>query len=271
MASSPMYFPPAPFDLEQTVFCARLVETAYTMYSDWISAGKPDEHHFNWTPVGPKLNYSVPIWGAETDFWIFTTREPFAFVAWDELGTVYLAIRGTESVTDWIDDAEADQVSYSPVAGYGKVHQGFMDLYATMSGAIALALSKVPRAKQLFVTGHSLGCGLSTLAVPDIVANNGYAVGEVSVMHYNFASPRVGDPAFAEAYNANGVPTYRIVNTSDLVPEVPTAVLVDWLYQHVATEVSFTAQYGSLVGNHSLSGAYQYAINHPDQPQGPLG
>ena len=41
-------------------------------------------------------------------------------------------------------------------------------------------------------TGHSLGCGLSTLAVPDVMTQRKFD----SVEHYNFASPRVGSLAF---------------------------------------------------------------------------
>ncbi|MEO0869482.1 MAG: hypothetical protein AAFY17_13780 [Cyanobacteria bacterium J06642_11] len=31
--------------------------------------------------------------------------------------------------------------------------------------------------------------------------------------------------------------------------------------------MSFTAQYQSIVGNHSVSDAYLYALEHPEQPE----
>jgi hypothetical protein len=36
-----------------------------------------------------------------------------------------------------------------------------------------------------------------------------------------FASPRVGDTAFANAFNALGLTSWRIVNVPDLVPKLP--------------------------------------------------
>jgi hypothetical protein len=70
--------------------------------------------------------------------------------------------------------------------------------------------------------------------------------------------------------NNNGVPTYRIVNTEDLIPDLPSAIFFGYLYKHIGTPVDFTAQYGSVSDNHSLDIAYDYAIAHPANPQGPL-
>lgn len=90
----------------------------------------------------------------------------------------------------------------------------------------------------------------------------------VPVLQYNLASPRVGNPEFASAYNGNKVPTYRIVNTCDIVPQVPSSVFGKLIFEHVGIPVDFTAQYGSLAGNHNSIDSYHYALTHPDQPQG---
>ena len=271
MSSLPMYFPPAPFQLAEVILCSTLVDAAYDMYSSWKQQDKPDAKNFTWTPPAspslPALHYSQPIWGAETELWIFTHREPFAFVAWTDDGSVYLAIRGTESVDDWVSDADIDQASYDLASGYGKVHDGFLKLYKTMGDAVLQALTLPPDPKRLFITGHSLGSGLATLAVPHIITRSAYTPRKLPVVHYNLASPRVGDPTFASTYNANQVPTYRIVNTSDAVPELPASVFGHLVYQHVGTPVDYTAHYGSLAGNHSAHTSYRYALDHPDQPQ----
>ncbi|ABC31538.1 probable class 3 lipase [Hahella chejuensis KCTC 2396] len=267
MSAIPMYFPPAPFQMEDARLCATLANTAYDMYDQWVDQKKPHKDHFKWTPKGPAMNYSQPIWGAETMLWIFKTTEPFAFVSWTDAGDVYLMFRGTESLDDWIDDAEAGQSPYPQVFGYGKAHDGFLKLYGTMNQAILEALQQVSNPKSLLIGGHSLGSSLSTLATPDIINHSVYKPGDLNVRHYNLASPRVGDPEFVNAYNQCGVPTYRIVNTTDLVPEVPPGVLGRDLYEHVGSPVDFTAQYGSLAGNHSASDCYSYALSHPDKPQ----
>ncbi len=115
----------------------------------------------------------------------------------------------------------------------------------------------------LYITGHSLGCGLSTLAVPDILTQKTFKC----LQHYAFASPRVGDPTFTEAYNANGVLTYRVVNTCDIVPQLPSPLLGEFVYKHVGIPVNFTAQYGGVGDNHNLTHAYGYALEHPHAPE----
>ena len=141
-----------------------------------------------------------------------------------------------------------------------------------MRNKIHNCLNEITNPKKLYITGHSLGSSLSTLSVPDIITNTKYKA-SLPVVHYNLASPRTGDPKFAAAYNANKVETYRVVNTCDIVPTVPLSVTSKDLplpiYQHVGVPVDFTAQYGSIVNNHSVSGSYLYALQHPEQPEAP--
>ena len=114
-----------------------------------------------------------------------------------------------------------------------------------------------------------------TLAVPDVMTNSGMSASGAPIRHYNFASPRTGDAAFATAVDAmTCVPTFRIVNTEDVVPDVPLAVTDDLFdtydYKHVGTPVDFTAQYDSIGGNYSMLNSYLYAVSHPAQPEGPI-
>lgn len=266
MKTLPMYFPDN-FDLSKTRTCAQMVEYAYDMYSQWEDAGRPrKESGFHWTPPeGTGLTFSSPIWSTLIKWWFINESEPFGFVARATNGDGYLVFRGTQSVSDWIHDIEARQTSYDFVSGYGKVHNGFFEIYKSLRDDCLKAFGEVGGAiKNLHVTGHSLGSGLSTLAVPDVITQQSFE----SVCHYNFASPRVGDPEFTARYNENGVLTFRIVNTSDLVPQVPLGsdFLGLLIFTHVGTPVDFTAQYGSIAGNHSMTNAYQYAIEHPDDP-----
>jgi hypothetical protein len=269
MASMPMYFPPDPFNLQDAVMCSTLVDASYDMYTQWVNQDKPDADKFQWNPPKePAMQYSKPIWGAEEFLWFFKDKEPFSFVATADDGKVYLVFRGTESAEDWIYDADIEQKPYDLVPGYGEVHKGFLDLYKSMSAAVIEALNKIEQPKCLYITGHSLGSGLSTLAVPDVITHTDFTKEKLPVLHYNLASPRVGNPEFASVYNVNKVPTYRIVNTCDIVPQVPPSVLDKLLFEHIGTPVDYTAQYGSLSGNHNSIDSYHYALTHTDQPQG---
>jgi triacylglycerol lipase len=264
MISTPMYFPDG-FDLELAKLCARLSSYAYDMYTQWTKQGKPrKERGFRWTPPSDAgLTFSAPFWSAEEVLWVFNEAEPFGFCARDRAGTGYLVFRRTSSNSDWADDADVDQRPYDLVPNYGQVHDGFLKLYTSMRADVLDELDSVGPISDLRVTGHSLGCGLATLAVPELVGRPGAG----SITQYNFASPRVGNPDFAAAYNSNGVPTFRVVNTCDLVPEVPPSVLAKLVFKHVGAPIDFTAQYGAVGGDHSLDGAYRYALDNPGAPQ----
>ncbi len=275
--SAPMHFPPAPFELDYAKLNLQFVNSAYDMYAQWLAAGKPKGDDFKWEPQKPSgmaselsISYSSPIWGTDTVFWIFKHPEPFAFVAWNEVGDVFLSIRGTDSPDDWLEDADADHVDYDLAPDYGTVHHGFYVIYKSMSEAIQKALSDVPNPKRLFISGHSLGSSLSTLAVPDVITNTDYKPGNLPVFHYNFASPRTGSPTFATTYNQNGVPTWRVVNSCDIVPTEPPSLFAKDNYEHIGIQVSYSAQYDSLGANHSSTNSYGYALENPDQPQGPV-
>lgn len=268
--SLPMYFP-STFVLDNAVLFAQLVNTAYDQFNQWSSENYPTPQNFQWTPHGPSgMTYSTPLW-ADVPMGL-NFSEPFGFLAWDSNGNYYLALRGSMTSADFYNDAKIDQTPYTLVPNYGNVHIGFNDIYTTLSPTLlALLNSHVGNMTNLFITAHSLGSGLSTLAVPDIVVNSGLASSKTNIYHYNFASPRVGDPQFAYMTNELTVPTFRIVNTEDVVPDGPLAVQgSSTIYKHVGTPVDFTAQYDSIDGNHSMLNCYAYAINNPNQPEGPI-
>lgn len=268
--SCPMYFP-AGFDLDEARLLCQLVGTAYDMQSQWKQQGKPSRADFQWSPNGPDLHYSQPLWGTDRLLYFFHEDEPFAFVATGADQVAYLVFRGTDSDADWVENLKFDQVDYAHAPGFGRTNLGFTGIYASMRADILAVLSSLGPARKLLITGHSLGSALSTLAVPDVVANSAWPGGE-AIVHCNFASPRTGDPAFAAAYNACGVPTFRLVNTCDIVPTVPASVVSRDLpiYKHVGIPVDFTAQYCSIPANHHIANAYAYALLHPDQPEGPV-
>ena len=96
---------------------------------------------------------------------------------------------------DDIQDARLDQIAYQLVPGYGSVHAGFYEIYNALSPQILPILADLGNVGRFFFTGHSLGSGLSSLAVPDVITNSALKpTVSLPMLHYNFASPRVGDP-----------------------------------------------------------------------------
>ncbi|MCB1930970.1 MAG: lipase family protein [Candidatus Accumulibacter sp.] len=275
MTSKSLYFPPQPFSLDDALTCSNLVDIAYAMYAQWVTQGKEhDPQRFRWqAPADSGFKFGTPIWG-NSEVLRFNELEPFALVA-QRGGDAHVIFRGTETLQDWYVDTECDQVPYElpRVADAGQVHKGFFDLYKTLRLALLDQLNALAGVRRVLVTGHSLGASLAMASMPDLMAN-ALVQQAASFIHYNLAGPRTGDPAFATLLNTSPAEIYRIVNSCDLVPNVPPSVFDDLtrhiVYQHVGVQVTYSAQYNSVIGNHAHHGSYNYALVHPEQPQGPV-
>ncbi|HBX55395.1 lipase family protein [Pseudomonas sp. UBA2684] len=263
MPSLPLYFPEA-FVLPQALLCAQLVSTAYDQYTQWQTQDRPRRpQDFTWQP--PALagwQFSAPIWSILSELHFLNESEPFGFAARDPQGAVYLVFRGTDTVQDWLDDLDAEQRSYPWQAGVGQVHDGFLKLYTSLRDLALQAVDSLQPNAALWVCGHSLGCTLSSLAVLDVRER----WPDLPLQHYNFASPRLAAADFAAYYNALQVPTFRLVNDSDLVPQVPPGVTGRWIYQHLGLAITFTASYAGVAADHSLADCYLYALLNPQSP-----
>jgi Lipase (class 3) len=150
-------------------------------------------------------------------------------------GDVVIAIRGTEGIDEWIHDAEFLQVTCPFLPGAGKTEDGFTTMYNSLRTAVApgspsvvSALATLPfkqAVTSLTICGHSLGGALVTLLALDVAANTTFKNPTV----YSYASPRTGDPSFADTYNQVIKNSFRIANRVDIVPMLPLPPS----YQHV--------------------------------------
>ena len=114
------------------------------------------------------------------------------------------------------------------------VHAGFLAAAdALLPGIIAALLpAGVDKAKlkPIFLTGHSLGGALASL-VALFLQREGLPVAGV----YTFASPRVGNAAWRNAYTAAlGDRSYRVIAQGDLVPLLPSVLDS---YRHIGQEI----------------------------------
>ncbi|PON15842.1 lipase [Candidatus Entotheonella serta] len=148
------------------------------------------------------------------------------------------AFRGTDEAADWLDNINA-----LPKDGpLGSVHAGFhnalMDIWSAMRREIRKIRAQVAkdretknlpkRALPLWITGHSLGAAMATLAAAHLVEADEPFFGV-----YTFGSPRCGDRDFARTYNVEaGKRTFRFQNNNDIVTRVPARLMG---YSHVGT------------------------------------
>ncbi len=281
LPSLPMYFPDSStgFELSDSQTCAALVGVAYQQFTVWANLSYPSESDFStntqwqgqepsgWAgPTPGTFNYSTPIWSSfSIKFLPFS--EPFGFVATDNNGNAYVVFRGTMTTADGVMDGEIEQSPLSFVNNFGNVHDGFLGVYQGLRASLLAAVNALTGISNIFITGHSMGSALASLALADL-ANNANLT-SINYHHYNFASPRVGDTTFAAAMNGMTFPSFRIINTEDLVPAAPPAITGSIIYQHFGYPIDFTAQYGSIDGNHSMADAYGYAIINTQNPFNP--
>lgn len=156
----------------------------------------------------------------------FSEVQPFegerftGYVASNETEVV-LCFRGTAlrfeksdlvpaTLQEWLTNLNYAQTERT---GY-RVHRGFeRELDSVYDALPDVLLDHGAQRKPLFVTGHSAGAALATLAARRL-AEAGVPVDAA----YVFSSPRVGDSDFAESYP---VPLYRFEYMTDIVPHVP--------------------------------------------------
>ena len=127
---------------------------------------------------------------------------------------VVLAFRGTEA-NSWEDiKTDLDARFYKGEGGV-KMHSGFAGAYNQVREQIRKAVDELPKDFSLYITGHSLGGALATIAARDLECDSLAAC-------YTFGGPRVGGEEFGDDIRA---PIYRVVNAADGVPRVPPSTL----------------------------------------------
>jgi hypothetical protein len=178
-----------------------------------------------------------------------------------------LAFRGSQESHDWITNLTTQLCNFTirkngatTLSSYkGRVHTGFFLAWAIIEPAVLDQLARWQQAAAaqgtalppLYVTGHSLGGALATIAAAAL-SDNGIEVAGV----YTFGQPRVGDRTFSAQLNAhtNGK-VFRFVNRNDIVPHVPPPFSV-WnptrLYGHVGTVKYFNAR-GIIMAKYKLT------------------
>jgi triacylglycerol lipase len=163
-----------------------------------------------------------------------------------------LAFRGTASVHDWMTDLYATPTRFSWLfqggPEVGEIHAGFGHALSDGWGKIVDAVhtvapiplvmdtSSVDAQRTLWITGHSLGGALASLAGAGFSLLPDKIIRPVSGI-YTFGQPRIGLHNFCDIYGRLLTPrTFRLVNNKDLVPRVPFR---GWDYSDVGEMIHF--------------------------------
>lgn len=118
-------------------------------------------------------------------------------------------------VRDLTTNASVQLVPWSGRSG-GRVHRGFAasleELLPQLIEQVKVLRRERPE-RRLWLTGHSLGAGLATLAADRLEGVDGL---------HTFGSPHVGDAAFAARFD---VPGWRFRNHADAIAWLPGTLL----------------------------------------------
>ena len=158
------------------------------------------------------------------DFFWFDTLDTQAGIFVNDHRCV-LAFRGTEpdEIGDWLADVNVFQRE----GQYGMVHGGFQEALDHVWDDILPVMNEYS-GRIVYVTGHSLGAALATLAVSRLDYGS----------LYTFGSPRVFDKDGAKEFDKRHL-SYRLVNNNDIVCRVPLR------YRHVG-ELYYFAHDGEM-------------------------
>lgn len=136
---------------------------------------------------------------------------------------------GLEALDQFISDVKTDfDFWLKETPGMGKIHQGFDRALDEVWTDVLAGLDQLAD-RPLWITGHSLGGALATLAAA--------RYGKARAV-YTYGSPRVGDSDFKHRFQT---PAYRLVHHNDVVAKVPPRP-----YRHIGLLYRLDAQ-GRLV------------------------
>ena len=136
----------------------------------------------------------------------------------ETLKGIVLSFRGSSNIPNWITNLSVGKANYGKCSGC-QVHSGFLAAWNGIKAAVHSAiqgLKALHRDAPIFITGHSLGGAMATLAAPDV--KESFGIHDL----YTYGEPRVGNPEFS-AWFKNVVYSYRIIHQADIVPHIPWA------------------------------------------------
>ncbi|MDJ0899888.1 MAG: lipase family protein [Xenococcus sp. MO_188.B8] len=168
---------------------------------------------------------------------------------------IIVVFRGTQQKLDWLANAKLHQETWTATRKIGKVHVGFYEAFVSVCSKMEDYIKQLwTKDQPIWVTGHSLGGALATLACAHIELQmpDEYRVAGA----YTFGQPRVGNDDFADAFDERLKGRFfRIMNQNDVVCVLPSKVFVQpsklivpkpIRYKHVGTPIYFNDK-GELV------------------------
>lgn len=181
----------------------------------------------------------------------FEEHPIFGIIAKDNHDTVWIAYRGTDNLVELVEDlfyGQFYQTAFTAEFPEAKCHIGFLAVYSKFKRDVRTFTANYTN---IVISGYSLGGAIATLT--------GFDLRHKNVVVNTFASPMVGNKAFAEEVDLH-LPLYRHINTCDIIHNLPTSVSPNFIhpenpifYQHCGEPVTFTDNWLSVTNNHNIA------------------
>jgi len=280
-----------------------LAQTAKWVYGDFTLR---DPNNGNPLSVGDTIPLQTSKNGCDTVKVVATYSDSqnkhnfAAFIYWEKGSAIILSIRGTKTTKNWVSNLNFPKVADQCNGKCGKIHQGFNGVWNTLNANNRI-INDIPRllqankASKVFLTGHSLGGAVATIAaarIDDFFTKAGKF--PFSRLHLTtFAAPRVGDKGYLSYWedkckNTKSGLNFRryvqffdqsstlnkIINTYDVVTTVPMVFLG---FVHVGVEIPITCDSRCSKGGimnillmHSMQNYIYTALAHAEKNKIPI-
>lgn len=144
-----------------------------------------------------------------------------------------MAFRGTDETLDWLDNLNA----FATKQLFGEFHRGFWhsveDVWQPIFDKYQRLLAQ--RKRPLFITGHSLGGAMATIAAAKLVHED-----KPFTSVYTFGQPRALTRDTAQFFNVECKSRFfRFHNNNDIVTRVPARIMG---YSHVGSYLYITEE-----------------------------
>jgi hypothetical protein len=186
-----------------------------------------------------------------------------------------LAFRYTNTLLNvWQDILYANQVVDSNVCNNCKVQKAYKKMWDTIVNDVLRDLKEIQKQtglKKIYITGISLGGGLSVISYIDV--RNSGIFSQVEVI--NYGSPRVANKYYAEYFDGlTNKRTLRYIVKGDPIVVLPECLTLLCNYKHVGNQYVCVEEEGICRGNQPVPetfiGKMKWRMN-PDPSQENLG
>lgn len=182
-----------------------------------------------------KITEVANLWGHSQDnqqekaFYFIFKEDIQGFVLADHQ-KIIISFRGTATTANMFSDANFrfTTILVDGVSEKIRVHVGFKNavdkIWPEIRNFVATFLTRFNKSSEMpeiWITGHSLGGAMATLAAFDCLYGGEESLNCNKVHLYTFGQPKVGNELFIEMLKRKVASYHRFVNYLDIVPNLP--------------------------------------------------